>query len=401
VIRVALVTSSYAPRFGGVEEHVRNVAERLTARGHDAVVWTVRLDGDPVQDVVDGVRVRYLPCPLPARAAGAATRFVAALPAAVIAWRRAMRADRPEILHVHCFGPNGTYAAAMARMSRLPWVLSAHGETFADATGVFTDSALLRASLRHGLHHADAVTGCSALTLADLEDRFGLAAGRGEVVWNGIDLDEEESPLTDRVPERYVAAVGRMVDTKGFDLLLRAFAMADVPGVHLVLGGDGPALPGLRTLAAELGVADRTVFLGRLARPEVGGLMRGAQAVAVPSRTEPFGITVLEGWRSGAAVIATTRGGPAEFVADGVDGLLVDPFDLAALAAVLRRTLTDEELRGRVGAAGHSRVQAFTWDRATAHYENVYRRARARRGPPAARRSASPSRTMGTSGVTP
>jgi glycogen synthase len=372
VTRIVLVASSYAPRFGGVEEHVRNVAARLVDRGHDVSVWTVRLDSDPTDAVVDGIRVRYLPCPLPARSAGAAARFLASFPTAAFAWRRALRADRPEVVHVHCFGPNGTYAAGAARMARVPWVLSAHGETFADATGVYSQSAFLRSSLRHALRSADAVTGCSAVTLADLEDRFGLPSEHGRVVWNGLDLHENEAIPGAQLPERYVAAVGRVVETKGFDLLLRAFALADVPGVHLVIGGDGPALPGLRDLAVDLGVADRTTFLGRLTRPAVGGLMRGADVVVVPSRTEPFGITVLEGWRSGAPVIATTRGGPPEFVTDGVDGFLVDPLNIEALAVLLGRILNQSQLRERVGTAGRARVESFTWDATTDSYEHIY-----------------------------
>ena len=51
----------------------------------------------------------------------------------------------------------------------------------------------------------------------------------------------------------------------------------------------------------------------------------------MPSRLEPFGIVVLEGWRAGVAVVATTQGGPPEFVRDGMDGVLVDPFDTSAV----------------------------------------------------------------------
>ena len=375
--RIALISSSYAPRFGGVEEHVRNVAAQLVRRGHSVSVWTVRLAGDPDAGLVDGIPVRYLPCPLPSRDLRAAARFAVALPAALAAWRAAVRVDAPEILHVHCFGPNGTYAAAIARWARLPWLVSSHGETFADATGVYGQSALLRASLRSALRRADAVTGCSAVTLADLEARFGLEPGRGEVVMNGLDLEEPEAPVPAHLPERYVAAVGRVVETKGFDLLLRAFARADLgPDVHLAVGGDGPALADLRVLADELGVTDRTRFLGRLTRSEVGGLMRGAQLVAVPSRTEPFGITVLEGWRSGAAVLATRHGGPPEFVADGVDGLLVDPLDVEAFAGTLARVLADGALRARIGDAGRDRVREFTWSATTERYEAVYERIR-------------------------
>ena len=89
--------------------------------------------------------------------------------------------------------------------------------------------------------------------------------------------------------------------------------------------------------------------------------MAGARVFVMPSRLEPFGIVVLEGWRAGTAVVATNRGGPPEFVRDGEDGLLVDPFDTAAVAEVLGRLLSDDgsptlDGRGGPGAGGGVRL---------------------------------------------
>ena len=113
--RVALVSSSYFPHPGGVEQHVRSVAGELRARGHDVVVWTVdRGEGLGVQ-VIDGVEVRYLPTPLPARSLRAGVRFLLALPAAARAWWRAYRDFAPSVLHVQCFGPNGLYAVLLGQ----------------------------------------------------------------------------------------------------------------------------------------------------------------------------------------------------------------------------------------------------------------------------------------------
>ena len=100
--------------------------------------------------------------------------------------------------------------------------------------------------------------------------------------------------------------------------------------------------------------------------------MAGAEVFVMPSRLEPFGIVVLEAWRAGTAVVATTRGGPPEFVRDGRDGLLVDPFDTAAFADVLEKVLTDDELRRSVAAAGRARVAEFAWPAVAERYRAVY-----------------------------
>ncbi len=187
-MRIALATSSYDPYVGGVEEHVRNVARELRDRGHDVVVWTVDRDGGFGVREVGGVEVWDLPAPLPARSIPAMLRFALRMPSAALRWRRAFRAHRPDLIHVHCFGPNGTYARVLAKRTRTPLILTTHGETLADDAGVFMSSRFAMESLRAGVAQADVVTGCSRVALDDLEARFGLAAGRGAVVFNGVDL---------------------------------------------------------------------------------------------------------------------------------------------------------------------------------------------------------------------
>ncbi len=370
-LKIALITSSYLPNVGGVEEHVRNVAAVLTDRGHRVTVWTV---GPAARArTVAGVPVHDLPCPLPNRSAVGLSRFAVEFPRAAAAWWSAWRSDRPDVLHVHCFGPNGSYARWLRPFVRRPMVLSAHGETVADADGVFDTSALLRHSLRAGLTEAAAVTGCSEYALADLRARFGLPAEAGVVVFNGIEATEPAAEAWAAPGGRYLLAVGRVVATKGFDLLLQAFARAGLPAdVRLVIGGDGPALGGLRAEAARLGLGERVVFTGRLERGEVVSAMRGTVALVVPSRVEPFGITVLEGWRAGVPVLATTRGGPPEFVTDGETGLLVDPTDVDALADRLRWVVEHPEQSAAIGRAGQERARAFSWDVVADAYERIY-----------------------------
>jgi glycogen(starch) synthase len=266
-------------------------------------------------------------------------------------------------------------------------VVTLQGETMMDDSDIFEKSRTLRKALRRGIRSAAAVTGCSSFTLADAERRFGLTPDGGIVVVNGVDLVGAhpgsatdsgvggEGPSADLgLPDRYVLALGRVVEKKGFDLLLAAYAAAGRArdAVDLVVGGQGAALEGLRSLAGELGVSDRVHFPGRLSRQQVAEAMAGAEVFVMPSRLEPFGIVVLEGWRAGVAVVATSRGGPPEFVRDGVDGVLVDPFDTDSFAATLERVVTDGDVRRSLAAAGKARVEEFGWPVVTDRYRAVY-----------------------------
>ena len=376
--RIALVASSAYPSPGGVEQHVRHVARELVSRGYAVEVWTVARDGVPGRNLVDDVPVLRLPAPLPARSLRSLAGFTASVPGAWRAWTDAVRAFRPTLLHVQCFGPNGVYGLGLARRFGLPLAVSSHGETFMDEDAVFDQSALLRVSLRRAIDRAAFVTGCSEYTLADLRARFGLRDGH--VVFNGVDAlaggPAGEAPLVEREapPEPTVFAIGRLVHVKGMDLLLEAFAAAALPpGTRLVIGGDGQELGRLEASAARLGVADRVRFLGRLDADGVVRAMAAASVLVVPSRVEAFGIVVLEGWRAGLPVIATVRGGPAEFVTDLGDGVLVDPESPVSLARAMETVLGDRALAARLGAAGAERVTAFTWQATVDAYERLYR----------------------------
>jgi glycogen(starch) synthase len=204
--------------------------------------------------------------------------------------------------------------------------------------------------------------------------RFGLPVEAGEVVFNGVALDQPPVPRAGG-DQRYVLGIGRVVEKKGFDLLIRGFArIADRhPDVELRIGGSGPALGHLTGLAEATGLGDRVRFLGRQNRADVAALMAEADCLAVPSRLEPFGIVVLEGWRAGTPVLCTSYGGPPEFVEDGVSGLLVDPFDTDAVATGLDRLLGDASLRATIGAAGAAQVRDFGWGQIAEKYRGIYR----------------------------
>lgn len=376
--RVALVASSYHPHVGGVETHVRAVAAALAARGHPVEVWTVDRDGRQHTEEVDGIRVRNLPAPLPSGSASGVRDFLRSAPRALAAWGSAARAFSPQVIHVQCFGPNGVYALVLSRLTRLPLVVSSHGETLADDGDLFTTSRQVRAALRLSLRAAHTVTGVSQAVVDDLRDRFG--APQAVVVPNGIDV-LPTSPSTPRRPG-LVVGVGRLEHNKGFDLLIRAMARPEVPAsAELVIAGDGGARTDIEALMAELGLTERVELLGTVSTDGVAALLARASAVVVPSRWEAFGIVALEAWRAGAPLVVTSRGGPPSFVTDGVDGLLVDPEYVGALAGALGRVLTEPGLGAALGAAGTERVASFSWARVVDQYEQIYRAASALRAP--------------------
>jgi glycosyltransferase involved in cell wall biosynthesis len=175
---------------------------------------------------------------------------------------------------------------------------------------------------------------------------------------------------------RYVLWVGslRAHDArKAVDDLVSALAADTADAVPLVLvGSAGTEADRLSRVATESGVP--LVRTGYVEDATLAALYRGAAAVALPSRHEGFGLTLLEAMACGAPVV-TRSGGNLEALA-GDAALLVPVRDVAALAQALQRVLRDPELQGRLRHRGPQRAAPYTWSRAAELTAEVYRSAR-------------------------
>ena len=286
-----------------------------------------------------------------------------------------LRAQSPEVIHVQCVSGNAWYAEQVARRMRIPLVVTLQGELTMDASNIYGRSRFLRGLLRRLMRQAEAVTGCSADTLREAERFADVSLGsRGSVIHNGIALgDFDVEPF--RPGYGYVLGIGRLVAEKGFDVLLRAFALATCEAgfdLRLVIVGDGPERAALQALAGKLGLGSAVTWFGSAPRTQVPALFAGAAVVSVPSRHEPFGIVNLEAMAAGAPLVASRVGGVPEIVEDGVNGLLVGPGEPEPLAHALVQLATDRDLAAALTEGGRATAHAHDWGRIGAEYDRVY-----------------------------
>ncbi|MGG5888633.1 glycosyltransferase [Falsiroseomonas sp. HC035] len=150
-------------------------------------------------------------------------------------------------------------------------------------------------------------------------------------------------------------AMGRLHTNKDFGTLLRAMALLPTQ-VHLALAGEGPERATLESLAHELGLGARVAFLGW--RQDVGALLAASRLLVVPSRIEPLGNVVLEGFSAARPVVATAADGPREVIEPGRTGLLVPIGDAPALATAITGLLADPAREAALAAAGRAAFEA-------------------------------------------
>ncbi len=189
-----------------------------------------------------------------------------------------------------------------------------------------------------------------------LGQNFGVPLERIAVIPNPVDVARVRAAAGSANRDEFVLGVGRLIPMKGFDLLLRA--VAPLPGVRVVILGEGGERGRLLTLAQELGMADRLELPGYTANPWRS--MRAATLVVVPSRSEGFSNVIAEALASGAALLVSDcPHGPRELVEDGVSARMVPSEDVEALREALRELLADPDARERLRAGALARAGEF------------------------------------------
>jgi glycosyltransferase involved in cell wall biosynthesis len=209
---------------------------------------------------------------------------------------------------------------------------------------------------------------------------WGIPAERISIQHIGVDLSRFHLAgvaIEKRLP--HVLFVGRLVEKKGGEYLIRAFARtrAEVPSAELTFAGDGPLRSAMVRLAAELNVPVK--FLGSLSSSNVKEQLDRARVLCLPSVTatngdaEGFGIALLEAQACGVPVITSARGGAQEGIIDGITGFAFKEKDVGALSEHLTRVLRDDELAASMSGAARRFVEdRFDLRQCTRSLEQLY-----------------------------
>lgn len=355
-MRIAFLITR-ADAIGGAAIHVRDLAIRLKADGHEPIVATggegvysemLRANGiehhklnwlrrslDPVADIRGVMEVRAF-----------------------------LRALKPALLHAHS-SKAGVVGRIAARSCGVPVIFTAHGWSFTEGVPA-VQRALYKLIDRVTVPLAAQVISVSEFDrqLA-LQNRVGQA-DRIATVHNGMPDVAAELMADPAVTPPRLVMVARFEPQKDHETLLRALATLRDLHWSLSLLGDGPLLDRMSALAAELGIDDRIEFCGY--QPAVASVLAESQIFVLATNWEGLPLTIVEAMRAGLPVIASNVGGVAELIDDGETGCLVPARDVDALAAALRPLIADAALRSRLGAAGRAKYRAgFT-------FEHMYRK---------------------------
>ena len=328
----------------------------------------MRYPGLPKFEVIDGVRVYRVPCLRKRKDVchthEMASYLISALPVVL----KLVRARKYDINHTHFIIPAGVLSLIVKRITKLPYVITAHGS---DVPGYNPDRFRGEHKLIRPLWKAviDGAEGVIAPTeyLKGLILRSHTAANI-RVIHHGFHYERFRS---DRAKESAILVVTRMLPRKGVQHFLDALRGVDLGGYEVNIVGDGPYLPTLKEMAREHDVDVH--FHGWIDNesPELEDLYKKSSIFVFVSEAENFPIVLLEAMSSGLAIISVNDTGCPEVL--GESAFLVPPRDPGAIRIALTQLVHDRDLRNRLGSEARLRVEReFRWETIAQKYETTY-----------------------------
>jgi glycosyltransferase involved in cell wall biosynthesis len=396
-VRILYIVTAF-PRDSGdvITPWLTETISRLRDRRIDVEVLAPSYRGLGGQ-VVDGTRVhrfRYAPAPLERLTHDQTVPdllrerplYAGLLPGYLLAGSlsaaRIARSGGFDVVHAFWPLPHGLFGLAARQYAGLPLVSTFFG---VELTWVRSQLPFLRPLLRTIVRRSDAVTAISSHTAEEIR-QLDMSAGVVTIPFGAAHTDDTENhrgPRDAKDAGTYeLLFVGRLVERKGVDFLIRAVAgLRGERSVRLTIVGEGPERPRLEALVEELRVADSVSFAGSVRADELGKLYRTSDAFVLPAvrdskgDVEGLGVVLIEALMHGLPVVASRSGGIPDIVIDGDTGLLVPPGDVLALAGALGRLMDDPGLARRLASHGAEHVDHhFSWERIIDDLENLYRR---------------------------
>jgi glycosyltransferase involved in cell wall biosynthesis len=335
-MRIALVASSYDPQIGGVETHVRHLAQGCAKAGEHVTVLTHQFSSAPARERSNGVRILRFPLTVSSR------NYPMSL--SMFRYLRMHGADF-DVVHAHNYH---TIVGHAAISSRVPFVFTPHY----NATGhtparTFLHRLYRRAGARQ-FAAADAVICVSDAERELLTRDFPGIAAKAVTIPNGTDpklaAPGEEQVIAE---EPLVLVVGRLERYKNVDLVIDAFRALPCEAT-LVVVGDGPDRARLERHARTTGPGWPVRFTGRVSDSMLDSLFAQASVVTSASDYEAFGLTLAEGLASGARVVASSIPAHADLArraGAGAAVALADPRNTGQFANSLAAFLRAGRLR--------------------------------------------------------
>jgi len=360
-MRIALCTDYFYPKIGGVTTHVEGLARELVSRGHDVAIFTKSASYDDESLSLQICRVNSF------------FRTTRTLDVPVLEeLESALKSFKPDVIHGHhAFSPVSLFSVYIGKRLGVKTVLTNHSISILyNFDHLWHPSSYLLFPYRQLIGMADevvAVSKAAATFISHFTDK------EARIIPNGINASEF-APERKVYDGKSILFVGRFSYRKGVSFLLEA--MREVvdrqTDVRLSIAGAGSAAP-LQLLVRGMGIDGNVRIIPNVERSSLLELYRSSNVFVMPSIFgESFGIVLLEAMASGTPVVATNQGGISEVIKDGINGFIVEKYNLDELAEAILAILHDQKLFERMSGECLASAKSYDWSRIADELESAY-----------------------------
>jgi teichuronic acid biosynthesis glycosyltransferase TuaC len=269
-----------------------------------------------------------------------------------------------DLIHSHVALPDGVCAKMLKNKFNRPYIITIHGQ---DMDYTINKSNNLKNKVFNAINNSERTIFVSE-KLRSIACNYVKDQEKLMVVHNGINIEElsEDTEELNKQFEgkRVLLSVSNLINTKGHDLTIKAFAYLrkEYKNLQLVIIGTGVEEHNLKKLSKNLGVSDDVIFTGQLSNSEVMKYLKKCEIFVLPSWREGFGVAYIEAMANNKCVVACKGEGISDVILDGINGILIEPRDLDSLIQNLEMLIKNEDLTKQIGKKAAQDIrEKFTW----------------------------------------
>lgn len=372
--KILLINYEYPPLGGGGGRATQVLAEALEKKGYRVDLITSHFKGLKFKEELENLRIFRVPVLLRTKLFKATLPSLLTFPfSSSLCGLCLCLFNKYAVINTHFVIPSGPTGIFLSKLFKIRHIFSLHGSDIYSETSKASPhkNKLLKIAVTFMLKNSDKLVAQST-SLKEKILEYYVSCKEVAVTPYGF-----VPPL---LPEKFeksfgvekgkfnIIALGRLVEWKGFQYLIKALALLP-KDICLFLGGDGPYKNELKDLVKKLSLEERVFFLGWLGKEKFDYFLK-ADLFVLPSLYEAFGIVVQEAMWVGLPVVATNSGGPADFKSEGV--VLVEPADEKALCAAVQKIYKNANLRKAMGEANKKYVMQMTGEKYASEYLAQY-----------------------------
>lgn len=370
-MRILVLNHEFPPVGGGGGRAAESICQTLARRGHNIKVLTSHFKDLPREEQRDGYDILRIPTLRTQAFRASFLSMVVYVLSGLWAGLRLVRLFHPDVIHVHFAVPAGALAWMLSRLTKVPYVLTAH---LGDVPGGVPEKTgdwfrWIFPTTRWIWHDASARVAVSEFTRSLALKHYNEEV---LVIPNGIDVDgESQSSIRINNPPVIVFA-GRFMEQKSPLMIVQILnEIKDLPW-KCVMIGDGPLMPEVKKSISELELGNRFVLTGWITPDEVMKQFEQSDILFMPSLSEGLPVVGVQALSKGLAIVASRVGGFVDLVDEGRNGYLVEVGNSEGFKSKLQELLTNPSRLLSLRQASLKKANSFEITQIAGQYEKIF-----------------------------